>query len=30
MTLLGKRILVVGETSGIGFGVAQAVRDAGG
>jgi NAD(P)-dependent dehydrogenase (short-subunit alcohol dehydrogenase family) len=30
MTLLGKGILVVGETSGIGFGVAQAVRDAGG
>jgi NAD(P)-dependent dehydrogenase (short-subunit alcohol dehydrogenase family) len=26
MTLLGKGILVVGETSGIGFGVAQAVR----
>jgi hypothetical protein len=24
--LLGKGILVVGETSGIGFGVAQAVR----
>ena len=24
MTLLGKGILVVGETSGIGFGVAQA------
>jgi hypothetical protein len=26
MTLMGKRTLVVGGTSGIGFGVAQAVR----
>jgi NAD(P)-dependent dehydrogenase (short-subunit alcohol dehydrogenase family) len=26
MTLLGKGILVIGETSGIGFGVAQALR----